>query len=546
MFMLDTRKKDFDSKCVFTGSRGEVLSLQPLVVHEMHNFPDYAGLEDLCLTAMATISKVLVISIKPSLVVYFTHPLEGGNEFLPFLGWNFEFKSKNRHKPLLAFGRKDYIYIARVKCLFCFGFDNLTTTFFRQMVTDFVEKINFVLLYRFKTTNYTFQHACWFQNKSLLVVDVQENVHLVNVAKEEEMELLDISNVELVYESSNYKSLANGGYVSRAMAKAGEHACTNSFGSSRTQDKLYILGVKSLYEVTFRSWKERIEFYNNRNDFVAIVQLLREYTRLENASEEIIEQFRQTFDHFEEFLFANNFLKLTDEPSVRKLLTLVLNYYFSLHFPNEKLFELFERLAPNTVAKNVFIEYLEHYIFDNQIDTLNPTLVRQMTEHYLAKGWCTLLDSILINLSITSMDIDHLIKISLKHALYDTYIYIHNCAFQDFLGPFNVLSNLLADKMEGSAEQSSGGGEDDEDVVRLGNKLLVYLNCMLTCVYYPNKGRLEPDQQTAHLTEVYHLLTRKNEFGLVDKVHTLLKYDCNEFLNVLLIAFDFLDKHSNL
>lgn len=65
-------------------SRGEVLSMQPLIVDEAPaeggsgaaTSADFGGIENLCIVAMATVSKVIVISVRPTLFVHFTFLLK--------------------------------------------------------------------------------------------------------------------------------------------------------------------------------------------------------------------------------------------------------------------------------------------------------------------------------------------------------------------------------------------------------------------------------------------------------------------------------------
>lgn len=57
-------------------SRGEVLSILPLVPDDIQNIVGLNGIENLCLVAMATVSKVIVISLKPNLFVHFTYLLK--------------------------------------------------------------------------------------------------------------------------------------------------------------------------------------------------------------------------------------------------------------------------------------------------------------------------------------------------------------------------------------------------------------------------------------------------------------------------------------
>ena len=64
----------------------------------------------------------------------------------------------------------------------------------------------------------------WFNPKTLVAIDTTERLHLVDVRTEEELEVVDLVDIELVYGSSFFKSLATGGNVSQAMVSAGQRS----------------------------------------------------------------------------------------------------------------------------------------------------------------------------------------------------------------------------------------------------------------------------------------------------------------------------------
>lgn len=93
-------------------------------------------------------------------------------------------------------------------------------------------------------------------SRSLVVLDVHEKLHLIDVRTQETLETLDVSNVGLSYGSSYFKGLSTGGNVSKAMALAGERACYNTVITYGSQ--LLLLGMKSLHVIIVRTWMERL------------------------------------------------------------------------------------------------------------------------------------------------------------------------------------------------------------------------------------------------------------------------------------------------
>ena len=53
--------------------------------------------------------------------------------------------------------------------------------------------------------------------RTMVAIDTQERAHIIDVRSEEELEVIDLVDVQLVYSTSFYKSLATGGNVSKAL-----------------------------------------------------------------------------------------------------------------------------------------------------------------------------------------------------------------------------------------------------------------------------------------------------------------------------------------
>ena len=100
-------------KLLFSGSRGEVCTFEPLGQYSSH-----LSLSNRLIVALATISKVIVLTIRPVMKVLFTFPLSGSIKTLPILAWQFVIiqTSKNNKvvDPVLAFGRQNTIHFYQV------------------------------------------------------------------------------------------------------------------------------------------------------------------------------------------------------------------------------------------------------------------------------------------------------------------------------------------------------------------------------------------------------------------------------------------------
>jgi vacuolar protein sorting-associated protein 8 len=57
----------------------------------------------------------------------------------------------------------------------------------------------------------------WLNPRTLAVLDTREQLHVLDVRTQTELEVIDLSDVRLVYASSHFKGLATGGNVSPAL-----------------------------------------------------------------------------------------------------------------------------------------------------------------------------------------------------------------------------------------------------------------------------------------------------------------------------------------
>lgn len=69
-----------------------------------------------------------------------------------------------------------------------------------------------------------FLYLQWINSRTLVLVDSQEKLHVVDRPTQEVLETLDLEQVQLVYNSRHFKSLATGGNVSQALVRRTDSA----------------------------------------------------------------------------------------------------------------------------------------------------------------------------------------------------------------------------------------------------------------------------------------------------------------------------------
>ena len=67
------------------------------------------------------------------------------------------------------------------------------------------------------TLPYVVQALAWLNTRTLALMDARERLHVVDVKSQEELERIDLASLGLVYASPQFKAIATGGNVSKAM-----------------------------------------------------------------------------------------------------------------------------------------------------------------------------------------------------------------------------------------------------------------------------------------------------------------------------------------
>jgi vacuolar protein sorting-associated protein 8 len=111
----------------------------------------------------------------------------------------------------------------------------------------------------------------WLNPRTLALLDTKEQLHVLDVRTQTELEVMDVSDVRLVYASSHFKGLATGGNVSAALAANGERACYHSVVACGQQ--LLLLGTRSVHALSVRPWTERVAHLVRHRRFLAALDL---------------------------------------------------------------------------------------------------------------------------------------------------------------------------------------------------------------------------------------------------------------------------------
>uniref|UniRef100_A0A671T1Q9 Vacuolar protein sorting-associated protein 8 homolog n=1 Tax=Sinocyclocheilus anshuiensis TaxID=1608454 RepID=A0A671T1Q9_9TELE len=496
-----------ESRCLFSGSKGEVCCVEPL--HAGPELKDHP-ITHYSLLAMASLTKILLIGLKPSLKVWMTFPYgKTDPASVPLLAWQFVAVQKTIN-PVLAFCRGDTIHYLLVK-KDEFGIIHVIKQRQLQLNCDLIS-------------------LSWINPRTLVLLDSTEKLRVVDRPSQEELETVDMAELQLVYNSSHFKSLATGGNVSQALALVGEKTCYQSVCSYAGQ--IMYLGTKSVHIMTLRNWRERVDHLLKQEKFMEALSLA--WSLHEGTAKAVLGLFADpakrkgvVADKMVEILlqYVDRSLKKCPEQGkiqvmeqhFQDMVPVMVDYCLLLQRTDLLFNQIYPRLVENSVARGVFLESLEPYILSERIGCLTAAVMRDLLSYFQENGMMDSVEGCLVHMDITNLDIQQVVQMCWDNQLYDAMIYVFNSGMNDYISPM-------------------------EHVV-MGNKLLVYISCCLAGRAYP-LGDIPEDLVPQVKNQVFEFLIRLHSVEAAQEeevypyIRTLLHFDTREFLNVLALTFE--------
>ncbi|XP_055528729.1 vacuolar protein sorting-associated protein 8 homolog [Wyeomyia smithii] len=485
-----------DSRCLFSGARGEVCTVEPLLLgDEEHPLKNYT------LVALATLSKFFVVMIRPRLKVVKFHPMAGYPDCLPLLAWQMVLiqaaDSSRTVDPVLAAARGSDLYFHQIS----YSSGRISLIFLRHIQ----------LSYRMLALH-------WLGPKTIACLDTAEVLHLLDVRTNKELESIDLSNVGLMYNSAQFKALATGGNVSPALALAGGSACYNTVVSHGSQ--LYLLAGKSLHGVSARAWSDRISYLTSMQRWDEAIELAVDgYRAARGRHRRLVAAKERILRMFDEYLTAT---RRTPEICLEAMVACLIEI-------NERDLlwqELYDRLP----TPDHYLSIIARHIENDDLDSIAPSVAQVLCESFWRKRWITRLEGLILKLNWQCLDLHQVLTICRKEKLYRAQMYLNTKALGDYTVSLTDLIPLV--------RNDSGEG----DVHHLGNCLLVYISSCLAGRGYPS-GDIAPEMIATVKHEVLRCLTvvhSKNDPELelpYPYLRTLLEFDTRETLNVISLAF---------
>uniref|UniRef100_A0A2R9BZH8 Vacuolar protein sorting-associated protein 8 homolog n=1 Tax=Pan paniscus TaxID=9597 RepID=A0A2R9BZH8_PANPA len=502
-----------ESRCLFSGSKGEVCCIEPL--HSKPELKDHP-ITQFSLLAMASLTKILVIGLKPSLKVWMTFPYGRMDpSSVPLLAWHFV-AVQNYVNPMLAFCRGD------------------VPSFLLDRNDDAgVVSLLFCCVLELQ----------WINSRTVVLLDSVEKLHVIDRQTQEELETVEISEVQLVYNSSHFKSLATGGNVSQALALVGEKACYQSISSYGGQ--IFYLGTKSVYVMMLRSWRERVDHLLKQDCLTEALALAWSFHEgkakaVVGLSGDASKRKAIVADRMVEILFhyADRALKKCPdqgkiqvmEQHFQDMVPVIVDYCLLLQRKDLLFSQMYDKLSENSVAKGVFLECLEPYILSDKLVGITPQVMKDLIVHFQDKKLMENVEALIVHMDITSLDIQQVVLMCWENRLYDAMIYVYNRGMNEFISPMEKLFRVIAPPLN--------AGKTLTDPFSFFSS-----SCCLAGRAYP-LGDIPEDLVPLVKNQVFEFLIRLHsaeaspEEEIYPYIRTLLHFDTREFLNVLALTFE--------
>ncbi|XP_061095890.1 vacuolar protein sorting-associated protein 8 homolog isoform X1 [Conger conger] len=514
--------KAWDSRCLFNSEKGAVRCVEPLQLSEELSGHPAA---QLLLLAMVSQRKLLVVCQRPEARVIHASPLvKVHGDCVPSLSWHF-LRIGGSADPAVAFCQGSCLCLYHVK----FGSESIS-----------VEKL--------KEFNFQFEiiNTKWLRPRTLLLVDAAEQIHAVDRDSGEQLQELELESMALVSTSAPYPT--NQASEENTTAKPREYKKLTYQSVCAHGGQVTLLGTKSVQRVTLKTWEERLDCLVELGRYMEALALAwkffdRSAKAVVGLPGDIQMRKEKVANKMTKLLLAYVELSLRRCPEQGKLQ--VMEEHFQKTIPlcvtccikfnkTEVLFgEVYEKLIHHSVALGVLFECLQPHISAGRVTSIPPLVMKDMVGHYEDQGMTKLLDDLIPHLNVMTLDLHQVVSLSRQYRLCDVLIFVYNKGMNDYITPIEELLGSMA---------SASHEVKPDELMTVGNKILVYISCCLTGQAYPF-GVIPDNMVQTVKSEVFTCLTSMQVKGFEASeepypfIRTLLQYNTREFLNVLALAF---------
>jgi len=536
-----------DQQLLLNGNLGPVLSIAPLLPGNYIHPTDKSNI-----VALSTSKKILIISASVDGVYILNNKItkpksavtvgqqQGTTNVIPYLSWRrVTYQKSLGHtkplEPILAIGWGTSVQLLQIVT---------APNDIKFMNPEFIVVAEY-------QTDCDICGLEWLDTQTILVMNSKDEMRVLDPFALEEVESINVKSMDIVHHSKFQ----------------GVYSFHNSIRTMKS--RIYLLGRNGLFTAHILTWLERLSILiHNDQWFEALCLGLDFYQGKAKATtglssntidskiitcEKIVEILTQLCNHI--------FFTFTNQPEMLVGKTLIPKLYLNDMDPMIEQLNIFQQLALISIEFCItikrtdllfgeifnyfvemgntswFLEFLEPYILNDRLTSLNPEVMQYFMSHYQDKGILIRAEQCVLHLDIASIDFHQTVVLCRRHGLYSALIYLYNKGLNDYLTPMeDMMEQVITPKTIDTCFDDL-----DEDAKIVAYRMLLYLQYSLSGKAFPT-GTIPKSRVDTLKFEIYEYLFLRNihpeDTTPYPRIYSLLKLDTTELLKILSHGFN--------
>ncbi|KAF2069909.1 hypothetical protein CYY_008770 [Polysphondylium violaceum] len=530
-----------DQQLLLNGNLGPVLSIAPLLPG---NYPHPTDKSNI--VALSTSRKILIISASVEGVYILNNKItkpksvQSKTNVIPYLSWRrVSYQASLGHtkplEPILAIGWGTHVQLLQIVT---------APNDIKFMNPEFIVVAEY-------QTDHDICGLEWLDSQTILVMNSKDEMRVLDPFALEEVESINVKSMDIVHHSKFQ----------------GVYSFHNSIRTLKS--RIYLLGRNGMFTAHILTWLERLSvLIQNDQWFEALCLGLDFYQGKAKATtglssntvdskvitgEKIVEILTQLCNHI--------FYTYANQPDMLVGKTLIPKLYLNDMDPMIEQLNIFQQLALISIEFCItikqtdllfgeifnyfvemgntgwFLEFLEPYILNDRLSSLNPEVMQYFMSHYQDKDILIRAEQCVLHLDIASIDFHQTVVLCRRHGLYSALIYLYNKGLNDYITPMeDMMEVVITPKTINTCFDDL-----DKDAKIVAYRMLLYLQYSLSGKAFPT-GNIPQSRVDTLKFEIYEYLFLRNihpeDPTPYPRIYSLLKLDTTELLKILSNGFN--------